>query len=178
MVSIKPNRHATFVILNKIALCNLIENLLRIHQNHKMNRKALEKRLHTQIPVSEFMQVEVIRLDDDVELQCELAPNHNHLGTAFGGSLSALMILAAYCQLFRLIHENGHVVLKSTSMQFLLPVKEKLHAICKSPSKKDIQNFTNTFEKKKKARLNLESQIILSDGRVACTLTGEFVAVG
>lgn len=105
--------------------------------------KFLEQRLHRQIPVSQFMQFEVVRLAEDIELERDLAPNHNHLlGTAFGGSLSALMILAAYCQLFRLINENGHVVLKSTSMQFLIPV-----------------------------------EVVLADGRIAATLTGEFVAV-
>ena len=139
--------------------------------------KSLEIRLHKQIPVSQFMQVEVIRFENDIELSCDLAPNHNHLGTAFGGSLSALMILAAYCQLFRLISENGHVVLKSTSMQFLIPVEEKLHAICQSPSSEQIENFVKTYEKKKKARMTLESQIVLADGRIACTLVGEFVAV-
>lgn len=139
--------------------------------------KSLELYLHKKIPVSEFMQVEVTRIDEDIELQCNLVPNHNHLGTAFGGSLSALMILAAYCQLFRLIEENGHVVLKSTSMQFQIPVDEKLRAVCKSPGETEIQNFTKTFARMKKARMTLKSQIILADGRIACTLTGEFVAI-
>ncbi len=94
--------------------------------------KSLEQYLHKKIPVSKFMQVEVTSIDQDIELQCALAPNHNHLGTAFGGSLSALMILAAYCQLFGLIEEQGHVVLKTTSMQFLIPVDEKLRAVCKA----------------------------------------------
>lgn len=139
--------------------------------------KSLELYLHKKIPVAEFMQVEVTRVDQDIELQCDLAPNHNHLGTAFGGSLSALMILAAYCQLFRIIEEKGHVVLKTTEMKFLIPVDEKLKAICKSPGEKELLNFAKTFERMKKARMTLESQIILADGRVACTLSGEFVAV-
>ena len=142
-----------------------------------ITNKSLEQYLHKKIPLSEFMQVKVVRVDSDVELQCDLAPNHNHLGTAFGGSLSALMILAAYGQLFRLIEENGHVVLKTTSMQFLIPVDEKLRAVCKSPSENEIQSFVKTFARMKKARMTLQSQILLADGRVACTLSGEFVAV-
>lgn len=139
--------------------------------------QSLQIYLHKKIPVAEFMQVEVSRVDQDIELQCALAPNHNHLGTAFGGSLSALMILAAYCQLFRIIEEKGHVVLKTTEMKFLIPVDEKLIAVCKSPGDKELQNFIKTFDRMKKARMTLESHIVLADGRVASTLTGEFVAI-
>ncbi len=143
-----------------------------------MNPQILENRLHTQIPLSKFMQVQVTKVDDkEVELQCILEPNHNHMGTAFGGSLSCLMILAAYCQTFKLIQANGHVVLKSSSMKFMIPVEETLRAVCKSPSPEDIQSFTNAFSKKGRARIQLESQIILKNGQIACTLTGEFVGI-
>jgi thioesterase domain-containing protein len=143
-----------------------------------LNTKQLEQRLHQQIPLSQFMQVQVIKADDtEIELQSDLNPNHNHLGTAFGGSLSCLMILAAYCQIFRIINESGHVILRSSSMDFLLPVEQTLRAICKSPSEESVQNFLKVYNKKGKARLSLESQIILDDGRVACTMTAEFVGV-
>lgn len=143
-----------------------------------MNPQALENRLHTQIPLSKFMQVQVTRVDNtEVELQCILEPNHNHMGTAFGGSLSCLMILAAYCQTFKLIQANGHVVLKSSSMKFMIPVEETLRAICKTPSNEEVQSFTNTFHKKGRARIELESHILLKNGQVACTLTGEFVGI-
>ena len=144
-----------------------------------MDAKRLESKLHQEIPLSQFMQVKVVKAEKDfVELECELSPNHNHLGTAFGGSLSCLMILAAYCKVFQFISETGHVVLKSNSTEFFFPVQEKLRAVCRSPSADKVESFLKTYQKKNKARLTLESHIVLEDGKIACSMISEFVGVG
>lgn len=143
-----------------------------------MKAQALENKLHHEIPMSKYMQVKVVRASaEEIELECDLAPNHNHVGTAFGGSLATLMVLAAYCQLFEIINETGHVLLKNSSMNFIYPVEEKLRAVCKAPSLDQVKKFQEAYSKKGKARLELNSQIVLSDGRVACQMTGEFVGV-
>lgn len=145
-----------------------------------MNQKQLQILLHQQIPLSQYMKVQVVSADpQQIELHCELEPNHNHLGTAFGGSLSCLMILASYCQIFQLIDNNGngpgHVLLKSSATNFLIPVQEKLKAVCKCPSKDEIEQFLKIYNRRGKARLTVHSQILLQDGRVACSFQGEFV---
>jgi thioesterase domain-containing protein len=143
-----------------------------------MDRKALQERLHQQIPLSQFMQVEVLQADDQrIGLQCALEPNHNHLGTAFGGSLTCLMILAAYCQIFRIVNQTGHVVVKSSSTEFLLPVEEKLYATCEAPNAQALSQFLKIYNKKGRARLTLQSQIVLADGRIACKMNSEFVGI-
>jgi len=110
-----------------------------------------------------------------MELGCSLDANHNHVGTAFGGSLSALLILAAYCRIFQMMDGQGHVVLKNTKIDFMLPVKEDLRAICLPPSHEDSQEFLQTYEKKGRARLTLTSEIVLKSGKIAARLTGQFV---
>ena len=143
-----------------------------------MNAKALEAKLHLEIPLSKYMQVHVVRADNkEVVLESSLEPNHNHLHTAFGGALSSLMLLAGYCQAFNLIQDQGHIVVKSTELKFMIPVQETLRAVCKSPSPKEIEDFRESYRRKNRARINLESKIVLEDGRVACTLTGQFVAL-
>lgn len=143
-----------------------------------MNAQALQDKLHAEIPMSKYMQVKVVRANqEEIELECDLAPNHNHVGTAFGGSLATLMVLAAYCQLFEIINETGHVLLKNTSMNFIYPVEEKLRAVCIAPALDQVKKFQEAYAKKGKARLELSSQIVLADGRVACQMTGEFVGV-
>lgn len=143
-----------------------------------MNAQALQDKLHAEIPMSKYMQVRVVRANEhEIELECDLAPNHNHVGTAFGGSLATLMVLAAYCQLFEIINETGHVLLKNTSMNFIYPVEETLRAVCKAPGLDQVKKFQEAYSKKGKARLELTSQIVLADGRVACQMTGEFVGV-
>ncbi len=141
-----------------------------------MDRLSLEKLLHEQIPLAKAMGVKVIKLDDtSVELTSPLQPNHNHIGTAFGGSLSTLMILAGYCRLFVMMNGIGHVLLKNTSMRFIKPVNEELRAVAAKPEETLSENFLKIYAKKKRARFVLTSEIILADGTVACQMTGEFV---
>lgn len=143
-----------------------------------MNNFELESLLHTQIPLSRLMGVKVTTADGNlIKLEADLEPNHNHLGTAFGGSLSTLMILAAYCQIFQRINRSGHVVLKSSVMSFKVPVNQKLCAISQPPDAQVIDHFLKTYHKKGKARLNIESHILLEDGTIACTMISEFVGL-
>ena len=143
-----------------------------------MDRTSLETLLRTQMPLAKAMDVRVQRADlDHVELRCHLQTNHNHLATAFGGSLSTLMMLASYCWLFQLMNGRGHVVLKSSALEFLAPVKEDLRAICLPAPVAARAEFLKAYQKKGKARLNLESQVLLANGKVAARMRGEFVGV-
>lgn len=122
------------------------------------------------------MDVRVLRVDEKaVELGCKLSPNHNHLGSAFGGSLTALMILAAYCRLFYLMNGKGHVLLKSCKFEFIQPVREDLRAVCLPPSQLESSRFLEVYGKKSRARLHLSSEVLLADGRIAARMQGEFV---
>ena len=62
-----------------------------------MNAIDLERYLHEHIPLSKAMQVSVVSVDTDgVTLRAPLAPNINHQDTVFGGSASAVAILAGW----------------------------------------------------------------------------------
>lgn len=62
-----------------------------------MKRCDLEQYLHEHIPLSRAMGVEVQEADwNGVTLRAPLAPNNNHRETVFGGSASAVAILAAW----------------------------------------------------------------------------------
>ena len=140
-----------------------------------MDRAMLEKLLRQQMPLAKAMDVRVLRADEIVELGCALKPNVNHMGTAFGGSLSALMILAAYCRLFKIMNGQGHVLLRKSSMEFFKPVTHDLRAVCLQPTAAEVQNFLNIYLKKKRAKLALVSEVYTEDGKVACRMEGEFV---
>jgi thioesterase domain-containing protein len=62
-----------------------------------MNRFELEHYLHQHNPLSRAMGVEVVMADwHAVTLRAPLAPTINHRKTVFGGSASAVAILAAW----------------------------------------------------------------------------------
>lgn len=142
-----------------------------------MNSIDLLTLLTTQIPISQFMEVSIAEISEhEIKLTSPLKPNHNHLGTAFGGSLSTMMIFAAYCQLYYLIEGKGHVLIKSSQTEFIHPVEEDIQAISFAPSDDLKKNFLQTFARKGKGKIQIESVIKLKDGRVACTMKAEMVA--
>ena len=73
-----------------------------------MEIAALEQYLHRQIPLSAAMRVTVRGATlESVILAAPLEPNLNHKSTAFGGSLSALGILAAWSLVHLRLLEEG-----------------------------------------------------------------------
>ncbi|MFB3040360.1 MAG: YiiD C-terminal domain-containing protein, partial [Candidatus Poribacteria bacterium] len=66
-----------------------------------MDLSALEEYLHEHIPLSKAIGVKVVEADSaGVTLSAPLAPNINHRETVFGGSASAVAILAAWTLLY------------------------------------------------------------------------------
>ncbi|MES2921958.1 MAG: thioesterase domain-containing protein [Verrucomicrobiota bacterium] len=137
-----------------------------------------ERFLHDQIPLSKAMGLRVESFDP-ARLVLTAPPelNHNHLGTAFGGSLSAIAVLAGYGLLWlRLGDRNAHIVVRRSSIQYLHPVRGTLRAICKSPDEATLSVFKNQLVQKGKARLSLHV-IIEEEGRVCVEFEGVFVAL-
>jgi thioesterase domain-containing protein len=69
----------------------------------------VEAYLHRHIPLSADMGVAVVACEDaGVTLRAPLAPNINHRATVFGGSVSAVTILAAWTWLHFSLRAAGH----------------------------------------------------------------------
>lgn len=143
-----------------------------------MNKNELVKLLYDEIPTTQFMKVEVRALDEkEVTLTCPLIPNHNHIGSAFGGSLSTMLILAAYSITYALIEAKGHVLIKGASINYLIPVEEEIIASCRVPSDEMKNKFIQTFNRRGKARITLESYITLANGQIGCKMSCEMVGI-
>lgn len=125
--------------------------------------------------------VKVVRADEnEVEVSAPLHPNRNHLGTAFGGSLNSVCLLACYTWLFNVLKTRGydeHIVLKTSQIHYFHPVDQDLRVICKIPESTEFQKFMQAFERKGKARIELKASVWTNKG-VACELKGEFVTLG
>ena len=147
---------------------------------------SLEKFLKEQIPLSGAMEVKILSATSEgVEIFAPLKPNINHVGTAFGGSLHAILLLSCYAWFLTAVEKLNektsakrkfHILLKSSSTEYLLPVTSDIKAICKSPPKADLDKFYEAFSKKGKGRLNINAEVTTNEG-VACKLVGEFVAL-
>lgn len=145
-----------------------------------MKAQDLLKLLTEQIPITNSLEVRVDSADfDKVVLKAPLQPNHNHMGTAFGGSISMLLILSGYTWLYNRMSDeapSAHVILRKSDVDYLAPVDEDMTITCLAPSDKDFQQFAEHFRRKGRARIELEAIISTSKG-VTSKMTGQFVLV-
>ncbi|HEX7857220.1 MAG TPA: YiiD C-terminal domain-containing protein [Sphingobium sp.] len=140
---------------------------------------SLEDYLHRQIPLSAAMAVSVKAATTlFVILSAPLEPNINHKSTVFGGSASALGILAAWSLLhLRLVDAGLHseIVIQSSQMDYDRPIDGSFTARSALSDSADWPTFLKTLSRKGRARIEVQS--VLSQGDVpAGRLSGRFVA--
>lgn len=147
-----------------------------------MTHDELERYLHQHIPLSGAMAVEVVSADPDgVLLRAPLAPNINHRDTVFGGSASALSILAAWCLLHQRLRAEGldsRLVIQRNSMEYEQPIAGAFQARSALREPQQWPRFTQMLVRKGRARIAVESVLMDDDGKPAGRLVGEFVALG
>ena len=140
--------------------------------------RLLQDYLDHAIPLVPQMQVRVAELNaEQLVLSAPLAPNRNHIGTVFGGSLNALATLACWGFVWLALHERGaHIVIHEGHMKFRKPATGDFDAICQLPDPATVSNFVTTFERRGRARITLQAQIICDD-RVVAEFEGTFAAI-
>lgn len=145
-----------------------------------MDKAALTTYLHEHIPLSRAMQVTVDDLAvDRVGLRAPLAPNINHRDTVFGGSASALAILAAWSAIHLGLRHAGlrsRVVIQRNTMEYLLPIAGDFEA----RSHLDAESwarFVALLRRRGKSRLAQTARLYCAGVEVG-VLHGEFVALG
>jgi thioesterase domain-containing protein len=136
--------------------------------------------LQREIPISQALGVNVLACSPQyVILDAPLAPNHNHRGTAFGGSLSAVALLAAYGLVWAALEHAGYraaVLVGESSTRYLRPVTRDFAARCDAPEGARLDSFLDTLRRRRRSRIILESSIRES-GELAVAFRGSFVAV-
>jgi len=146
-----------------------------------MSLKVFEKYLHDHIPLSKAMQVSVVSISEDaVVLSAPLAPNINHRDTVFGGSASAVAILAAWSLLQTRLQSAGiisRLVIQSNTMDYHLPILGEFTARAFIEQADAWQRFVAMLKRKGKARISVSS-VLEQGGQLVGSLKGEFVALG
>jgi thioesterase domain-containing protein len=119
----------------------------------------LQNRIDREIALAKPMGVIVESADDaGVILRAPLAPNSNHKGTAFGGSLYALAVLAGWAWASRYLaaHElAADAVIQESSMRFLTPVHGELRASVEVPGVAEIDKFSRMLVRAGRGRIRL-----------------------
>lgn len=136
--------------------------------------------LHEHIPITRAMGLKVTGYDgQSVRLWAPLEPNLNHRQTAFGGSVSALGILAGWTLLHIKLGESGdraQLVIQHSETGYMGPVDRDFTATCGMPGTREWARFEQAFQRYGKARIPLES-LIEAGGQVLARHKGSYVAV-
>lgn len=140
----------------------------------------LQQYLHQHIPLSAAMQVQVVQATPEaVVLAAPLAPNINHRDTVFGGSASALGILAAWSLLhvrLRGAGLTGRLVIQRNTMDYLAPMAGEFEAHATLGDPAEWQRFERMLQRKGTGRISVAAELRCA-GRRAGSLIGEFVAL-
>lgn len=141
--------------------------------------RALQEYLDQCIALVPQMGIRVQSLDDSgLTLFAPLDPNKNHIGTAFGGSLSGLATLSCWGLLWILLRdeEDQQIVIQDNSMRYMKPVRADFMAKCPMPGERELKRFQLAFSKHGKARLPLHAEVF-SRGEQVGEFSGNFVAM-
>jgi len=145
-----------------------------------MTPHDLQSYLHERIPLSRAMAVEVrSATPEGVELFAPLAPNINHRDTVFGGSASAVAILAAWCALYvrmRAEQRAGRIVIRRNRMSYERPITGDFTAKSAPPDAAAWGKMVATLAKGRPARVHVSTTLECS-GQTAGVLEGEFVVM-
>ncbi len=140
----------------------------------------VEAYLHAHIPISAEMDVRVRQCTmDEVVLSASLHPNLNHRSTVFGGSASAVAILAAWTWFhWALLDEKlqCRVVIQRNQMEYKLPIDGDFTAHCCGLGAVRWSKLRHTLQRYGKARAALSAVLKLQGNEVA-QFTGDYVAV-
>lgn len=112
-------------------------------------------------------------------LSAPLDANVNDKGSAFGGSLAALMTLAGWALTtlrLNLLDIDAEVYVADSSVKYLAPLRDGLRASAWLADGEDWNAFVATLRGRGKARLNVAAQVDLPGGGVATAMRARFVA--
>ena len=148
----------------------------------------LERLITEKMPITEHLEFE-LAADDQGRLRASapLQPNANHMGSAFGGSLSMLATVTGWAMMHQLVQETMHdamedmrhrveVMIQESDIEYLRPVYKNISVVCEPPDEDAQERFQEMLDRWGRARLELECKINEA-GERAVTFIGQYVAL-
>jgi len=142
--------------------------------------RALRAKLRRDMPITEALGLRVVgREGMGLVLSSPLAPNINHKGTVFAGSLNATATLAGWGTIWLVLREHGirsHVVIQDSTVHYFRPVTADFTARCKSPSAHAVERLVKSVTSKGRGRIELDVTVADASGD-AVRFHGRYVAI-
>lgn len=133
----------------------------------------LERYLSQHIPMASVLGINVKEASlDSVIIGAPLSLNVNHRGTVFGGSASAVAILAGWLLVhvrLRAIAAASTIVIQRNEIRYLTPITFDFEARARLSSDENWSKFSRMLARRKKSRVD-----VLVDLTCKGALVGEF----
>lgn len=142
--------------------------------------KKLKNKLHSQIPLTAFMEVDFEALDEKKLIsKAPIKQNINDKQTAFAGSLSTLVTISAWSVCYLLVEKqlkfkNTMIAVIKSDTTYKAPVTKSLYCETILPNKEEIERLKKKLDSKGSASLRIKSQII-EDEKVCVDFEGIYV---
>jgi thioesterase domain-containing protein len=139
----------------------------------------LQNRIDREIMLAKPMGVIVETADEtSLILRAPLAPNANHKGTAFGGSLYSLAVLTGWAWITRFLASrelDADAVIQESNMRFLVPVHGEMRACIEIPTEAEVNKFQRMLVRADRGRIRLVVNIH-QGSKLATVFDGLFAA--
>lgn len=146
----------------------------------EVNPQELIAILKDKIALYEHLGITVEEISASrVRFKVSLEKNRNHKGTAFGGSLYASGVLAAYAlalaglKAHQIPTEN--IVIAKGEIQYLRPVDTDFEVVSEFRSIQEQEDFFKTLQTRGRVRGLIRTQILGEGGSLKASLLGDFV---
>ncbi len=129
------------------------------------------------IPIVQSLEIKIERLtEDSCVLSAPLKANHNHKGTAFGGSLYNTCVVAAYALVYsKNSAAEMDLVIRDANIHYIGPVDKDFQVIAKI-DKDEWDQMMKGLNRKDRARIAVTAQVFnTGDNKVQCEFIGDFV---
>ena len=131
-------------------------------------------------PVAALRPVIADWRDGHLRLSAPLDANVNDKGCAFGGSLVSLMTIAAWGLVFLELAEAGieaDIFVADSRVRYLKPVFEDIVVDAGFDDPVERAALAETLRRQGRASIRLKAESLLSDGGVAASFVGRYVAI-
>lgn len=144
----------------------------------------LERLIVEKMPITEHLEFE-LAADDEGRLRASapLQPNANHMGSAFGGSLSMLATVTGWAMVHQVVQDamedmrrSVEVMIQESDIEYTRPVYEKIAVVCEPPDEDTRERFQEMLDRWGRARIDLECRIHAA-GERAVSFVGRYVAM-
>jgi len=138
-----------------------------------LNKKKLQDKIHSSIPISEQMGYEIIDISETVIDTCApLQLNINVHQTGFAGSLYSIAVLTTWSLSHHAIaihHLDASLVVAKASIDYHSPVESDIECHCEVAAD-EMSKFINTLQQGRRARLTLEVAINKDKARMTALM--------